>query len=88
VILVIILIYIFQDDISLHLVVFHRCLFRQSVMLIMRSVSISVTSLSVLLADCSTTAIGLLPIEAVFIMFSIHGIYGDVLFSEHVRIYT
>jgi len=73
--------YIFQSDIRL--IVFRRWLFLQAVMFIMRSISIYVTSLSVPLPGCNTTAVGSPPIEAFYIMSLIHATCGDVLFSGH-----
>ncbi|CAF1081039.1 unnamed protein product [Adineta ricciae] len=73
--------YIFQRDIRL--IVFRRWLFLQAAMFIMRSVSIYVTSLSVPLPGCNTTATGSPPVEAFYIMFLIHETCGDVLFSGH-----
>ncbi|CAF4567648.1 unnamed protein product [Rotaria sp. Silwood1] len=73
--------YIFQRD--TRLIVFRRWLFLQAVMFIMRSISIYITSLSVPLPGCNTTAIGSPPIEAFYIMFLIHTTCGDVLFSGH-----
>jgi hypothetical protein len=49
----------------------------------MRSISIFVTSLSVPLPGCNTTAVGSPPIEAFYIMSLIHATCGDVLFSGH-----
>ena len=49
----------------------------------MRSISIYVTSLSVPLPGCNTTAVGSPPVEAFYIMFLIHATCGDVLFSGH-----
>jgi len=73
--------YIFQKDVRL--IVFRRWVFLQAVMFIMRSVSIYVTSLSVPLPGCNTTATGSPPVEAFYIMFFIHATCGDVLFSGH-----
>jgi hypothetical protein len=73
--------YIFQRDIRL--IVLRRWLFLQAVMFIMRSISIYVTSLSVPLPGCNTTAVGSPPIEAFYIMAMIHATCGDVLFSGH-----
>lgn len=73
--------YIFQRDIRL--LVFRRWIFLQGVMFIMRSISIYVTSLSVPLPGCNTTAVGSPPVEAFYIMFLIHTTCGDVLFSGH-----
>ncbi|CAF0906681.1 unnamed protein product [Adineta steineri] len=73
--------YIFQRDIRL--IVFRRWLFLQAVMFIMRSISIYVTSLSVPLPGCNTTAVGSPPIEAFYIMSLVHATCGDVLFSGH-----
>ncbi|CAF3823311.1 unnamed protein product [Rotaria sordida] len=73
--------YIFQRDIRL--IVFRRWIFIQAVMFIMRSISIYVTSLSVPLPGCNTTAVGSPPVEAFYIMFFIHATCGDVLFSGH-----
>ena len=73
--------YIFQRDIRL--IVFRRWLFLQAAMFVMRSISIYVTSLSVPLPGCNTTATGSPPVEAFYIMFLIHETCGDVLFSGH-----
>ncbi len=73
--------YIFQRDIRI--LVFRRWLFLQAIMFLMRSISIYVTSLSVPLPGCNTTATGSPPIEAFYIMFFIHTTCGDVLFSGH-----
>lgn len=73
--------YIFQSDIRL--IVFRRWLFVQGLMFLMRSISIYVTSLSVPLPGCNTTALGSPPIEAFYIMVFIHSTCGDVLFSGH-----
>jgi hypothetical protein len=73
--------YIFQRDVRL--IVLRRWLFLQAVMFIMRSISIFVTSLSVPLPGCNTTAVGSPPIEAFYIMAMIHSTCGDVLFSGH-----
>jgi len=73
--------YIFQRDIRL--IVFRRWLFIQAVMFTMRAISIYVTSLSVPLPGCNTTATGSPPIEAFYIMLTIHATCGDVLFSGH-----
>jgi hypothetical protein len=73
--------YVFQRDIRI--IVFRRWLFLQAIMLIMRSISIYVTSLSVPLPGCNTTAVGSPPVEAFYIMFLIHSTCGDVLFSGH-----
>jgi hypothetical protein len=73
--------YIFQHDVRLN--VFRRWLFLQAVMFFMRSISIYVTSLSVPLPGCNTTAVGSPPVEAFYIMFLIHATCGDVLFSGH-----
>jgi len=73
--------YICQPDIRL--IVFRRWLFIQALMFIMRSISIYVTSLSVPLPGCNTTAVGSPPVEAFYIMFLIHSTCGDVLFSGH-----
>lgn len=73
--------FIFQRDIRV--IVFRRWLFLQAVMFILRSVSIYVTSLSVPLPGCNTTAVGSPPVEAFYIMLSIHTTCGDVLFSGH-----
>ncbi|CAF2535533.1 unnamed protein product [Rotaria sp. Silwood2] len=73
--------YIFQRDVRL--IVFRRWFFLQAVMFIMRSISIYVTSLSVPLPGCNTTAVGSPPVEAFYIMFLIHTTCGDVLFSGH-----
>ena len=73
--------YVFQRDIRL--IVLRRWLFLQAVMFIMRSISIFVTSLSVPLPGCNTTAVGSPPIEAFYIMTLVHATCGDVLFSGH-----
>lgn len=73
--------YIFQRDIRL--IVLRRWLFLQAVLFIMRSISIFVTSLSVPLPGCNTTAVGSPPIEAFYIMSLVHATCGDVLFSGH-----
>ena len=73
--------YIFQRDIRL--IVLRRWFFLQGVLFIMRSVSIYVTSLSVPLPGCNTTAVGSPPIEAFYIMLNLHATCGDVLFSGH-----
>ncbi|CAF1174936.1 unnamed protein product [Adineta steineri] len=73
--------YIFQRDIRL--IVFRRWLFIQAILFFMRSISIYVTSLSVPLPGCNTTATGSPPVEAFYIMFLIHETCGDVLFSGH-----
>ncbi|CAF4524814.1 unnamed protein product [Rotaria socialis] len=73
--------YIFQRDIRL--IVFRRWFFLQAVMYVMRTISIYVTSLSVPLPSCNTTAVGSPSIEAFYIMFFMHTTCGDVLFSGH-----
>jgi len=73
--------YVFQRDVRI--IVFRRWLFLQAIMFIMRSISIYVTSLSVPLPGCNTTAVGSPPVEAFYIMFLIHSTCGDVLFSGH-----
>ena len=73
--------YVFQRDVRI--IVFRRWLFVQALMFLMRSISIYVTSLSVPLPGCNTTAVGTPPVEAFYIMFLIHSTCGDVLFSGH-----
>jgi hypothetical protein len=73
--------YVFQRDIRL--IVLRRWLFLQAILFIMRSISIFVTSLSVPLPGCNTTAVGSPPIEAFYIMSLVHATCGDVLFSGH-----
>lgn len=79
--LLVIVRYIFQRDIRL--IVLRRWFFLQGVLFIMRSISIYVTSLSVPLPGCNTTAVGSPPVEAFYIMLTLHATCGDVLFSGH-----